>query len=652
MADGVGGKLAAVDYDPFAGGALTRVVPTTEPQRELWLAAQLGEDASLAYNESVSLQLRGPLDAARLERALQFVVDRHDALHASFGPDGETFCVIERQPLQLPVEDLSGLPAQERDAVVAERRRRGVETPFDLTRGRLFRAELLRIAPQEHLLLMHAHHIVCDGWSWWVIVRELGTAYARGDDAGATLPPADSYAGYALAQALQPAAAGGRADETYWLGQFAGEPPVLELPTDRPWPARRSFASQREDYTLDAELVAAVRRLGARRGASLFATLLGAFATLLSRLTGQDEVVVGIPAAGQSVDGHDHLVGHCVNLLPLKFQLAPEGSFSGVLDGAQTLLLDAIEHQRYTFGTLLKKLRIARDPARLPLVSVMFNIDQALDQERSGFPGLELEFTTNPRSYENFELSINAVQVDGRLRLETQYNTDLFDAGTVRRWLAGFETLLRAACETPDERISRLPLVDGPLFADLAALQPAPVPFDRDCRMHELFERQCDRDPGRVALRVGQAAFDYAAVEARANRIAHLLRRHGVQKGALVGLAMDRGADLVAGLLGILMAGAGYVPLDPQFPEDRLAYMVGDAGLAALVTQDRHAARFDLRGRPVLALDLLEDELQALPYDRPGRDAAAADPESPAYVIYTSGSTGRPWGGRWSRRCR
>src|SRR5690606_19567501 len=167
MADGRGRNVSAVDYDPFAGGALARVVPTTEPQRELWLAAQLGEDASLAYNESVSLQLRGPLDVARLERALQFVVDRHDALHASFGPDGETFCVIERQPLQLPVEDLSALAAQKREAAVAERRRLGVETPFDLTRGRLFRAELLRLAPQEHLLLMHAHHIVCDGWSWW-----------------------------------------------------------------------------------------------------------------------------------------------------------------------------------------------------------------------------------------------------------------------------------------------------------------------------------------------------------------------------------------------------------------------------------------------------------------------------------------------------
>ncbi|SOD55271.1 amino acid adenylation domain-containing protein [Pseudoxanthomonas wuyuanensis] len=635
----------AVDYDPFAGGELSRVVPTTEPQRELWLAARLGDDASLAYNESVSLRLRGPLDSARLQQALQQVVARHDALRASFGPDGETFCVIQPDTLALPFVDIAHLSGVEREAVVAQHRRAGVETPFALEQGRLFRAELLRLAHQDHLLLMHAHHIVCDGWSWWVIVRELGAAYAESVGAAAAgLPEADSYADYALAEALHPAGPEFRRDEQYWLSRFQGEIAVLDLPTDRARPARRSFASLREDYLLDADLVSAVRRLGARRGASLFATLLGGFAALLSRIAGQDQVVIGIPAAGQSVDGHDHLVGHCVNLLPLRFDLAPAQSFADVLANAQETLLDAIEHQRYTFGTLLKKLRIARDPARLPLVSVMFNIDQALDQEKSGFPGLSLEFTTNPRSYENFELSVNAVQVDGRLRLECQYNRDLFDAATVRRWLSAYEALLRAAVERPEERVCRLALVDAPAFAELAALQPPAVAFDRECRMHEHFERQCDRAPERMAVRCGNQALTYRQLESRANRIAQLLRRHGVQKGALVGLAMDRGTDMLAALLGILKAGAGYVPLDPQFPADRLAYMASDAGLAALLTHGSHAAQFDLRGRPVLALDALEAELQALPDNRPGRDAGAADAESVAYVIYTSGSTGRPKG--------
>jgi amino acid adenylation domain-containing protein len=637
------GAAVVVDYDPFAGGALSRVVPTTEPQREVWLASQLGEDASLAYNESVSLRLRGALDAGRLQRALQTVVARHDALRAGFGPDGETFCVLEPAPLLLSFTDLSRFTADQREAQVAERRRAGVETPFALEQGRLFRAELLQLDANEHVLLMHAHHIVCDGWSWWVIVRELGAVYAGGTDV-ADATPADSYADYALAEALHPAGPQFREDEAYWLAQFAGPSPVLELPTDRARPARRTFASRREDYVLDADLVAAVRRLGARRGASLFATLLGGFATLMSRIAGQDDVVVGIPAAGQSIDGHDHLVGHCVNLLPLRFDLQAEHSFTHVLDGAQTTLLDAIEHQRYTFGTLLKKLRVARDPARLPLVSVMFNIDQALDQEKSGFPGLALDFTTNARCCENFELSINAVQVDGTLRLETQYNTALFDAQTVRRWLAAYETLLRGACEAPDERISRLPLVGPAAQAELVALRPSPVPFDRHCLMHQHFERQCDRTPDRTAVRADGDALTYRQLEARANRIARLLRAQGVHRGALVGLALDRGNEMLAALLGILKAGAGYVPLDPQFPAERLAYMAGDAGLAALVTQRQHAANFDLRGRPVLALDALAAELDAVGDARLPHDAGAADSESPAYVIYTSGSTGRPKG--------
>ncbi|WP_457021361.1 amino acid adenylation domain-containing protein [Luteimonas sp. A611] len=634
-------NAVVVAYDPFAGGAVARVVPTTEPQRELWLAAHLGEDGSLAYNESVSLHLRGELDTARLQQALQQVVGAHEALRASFGPDGETFCVLEPAPVLLRLTDLSALDADARAAQLEQRRRASVETPFVLEKGRLFRAELLQLGPREHVLLMHAHHIVCDGWSWWVIVRELGAAYGGTGAQGAAV---QGFADYALAEALHPAGPQYRDDERYWLSRFANGAPVLELPTDRPRPARRSFASLREDHVLDAALVAAVRRLGARRGASLFATLLGSFAALVARIAGQDEVVVGIPAAGQSVDGHDHLVGHCVNLLPLKFELAPGQTFNGLVDGAQSTLLDAIEHQRYTFGTLLKKLRVPRDPARLPLVSVMFNIDQALDQERSGFTGLALDLTTNPRRYENFELSINAVQVEGRIRLETQYNTDLFDAATVRRWLAAFENLLRAACDSPDAPVSGLSLLDDALFDEIAALQPTPVAFDRECRMHELFEAQCDRGPGRIALRAEQTQLDYRTLDARANRIARLLRARGVGRGALVGLALDRGADMLAALLGILKSGAGYVPLDPQFPADRLAYMAADAGLAALLTQQRHAGRFDLGGRPVLALDELAAELEALPAERLGRDEAAADPESPAYVIYTSGSTGRPKG--------
>ncbi|HEU0305405.1 MAG TPA: amino acid adenylation domain-containing protein, partial [Lysobacter sp.] len=273
-----------------------------------------------------------------------------------------------------------------------------------------------------------------------------------------------------------------------------------------------------------------------------------------------------------------------------------------------------------------------------------FNLDQALDQESTAFPGLAMEFDSNPRSFETFELFVNAVQVRGQLRLECQYNSDLFDAATIRRWLRAYETLLRAAVERETADFACLPLVDAVARAELSSLQPAPVAFDRECRMHEYFERQCDLAPTRIAVRTGALEVSYAQLEARANRVAHILRSHGVHRGALVGIALDRSADMLAALLGILKAGAGYVPLDPQFPAERLAYMAADAGLAMLLTTREHAAHFDLRGRPVLLFDEHASALAAAPTTRIERDQGSALPEDAAYVIYTSGSTGRPKG--------
>lgn len=647
MNRGTSDKDAAivVDYDPFAGGALSRVVPSTEPQREIWLADQLGSDASLAYNESVSLQLRGVLDQAALGRALQALLDRHNALRSSFGPDGETLCVLEHVTLELPLRDLSAATATQRDEKLRERQRVAVETPFELGRDYLLRCELVRLTHDEHVLILTAHHIVCDGWSWWVLVRELGTLYAN--ELGRTvepLPPADDFADYALAQAEHPAGAAFAADEHYWLAQFAGEIPALDLPTDRVRLARRSFASAREDWTFDAALVKAIRRMGAQRGVSLFATLLGSFAALLVRLADQPRVVIGIPTAGQSVDGHDHLVGHCVNTLPLLFEPVPDQPANLVIEQAQATLLDALEHQRYTFGTLLRKLRVSRDPSRLPLVSVMFNIDQALDQEDSAFPDLQMEFASNPRSFENFELSINAVQNHGELRLECQYNCDLFDRATVRRWLRAYETLLHAMAERPQANLDQLHLVDEAGQREQAMLQPTRTPFEANCRAHQFFEEQCDLAPDRVAVRTGTESLTYAQLDERANRIAHVLRDHGVDAGTLVGIALERGIDMLAALLGVLKAGAGYVPLDPSFPHERLAFMVRDAGLAALVTEQAHGSRLDLRGKPVLVLDQLVEELAGKPATRVTETVHADTSESIAYLIYTSGSTGQPKG--------
>jgi amino acid adenylation domain-containing protein len=640
----------AVDYDPFAGSALSRVVPPTAPQREVWLASTLEPAASLAYNESISLRLHGELNVPALQAALQQLMDRHEALRATFSNDGDELYVAAQQDLPCPVRDLSWLGADEREADIELTLQHAVTTPFDLEKGPLVRAELLQLDPQDHLLVFTAHHIVCDGWSFGVIVHDLAALYAQQLGLGGEHAPAHAFADYALAETTHAQSEDGRNAEAYWLQRFADATPSLDLPTDHPRPRHRSFASRREDLLLDAALVADIKRMGAQRGASLYATLLSAFGLLLQRLSGQDDVVIGIPSAGQAAGGHDALVGHCVNVLPLRVAIDPAAPFADSLVQVRGDLLDAFDHQQYTLGSLLARLALPRDPGRLPLVSVLFNLDQALDERTVSFPGLSFEFSGNPRAFENFELFVNAVQINGGVRLECQYNTDLFDAATIRAWLDAYATLLRHAATTPESAGGALTLVSEAARAALQALQPERTAYPSQQLAHEYFEAQVDRAPSRMAIATGNHPLSYAQLEARANRIAHALRARGIGHGSLVGLSLSRGADMVAALLAVLKSGAGYVPLDPSFPPERLSFMAEDAALAALIVDDTASTAFAFPESQVLSLTRDAATIEAASPERLPRDDRAATSESVAYLIYTSGSTGKPKGVRVPHR--
>ncbi|HMM68213.1 MAG TPA: amino acid adenylation domain-containing protein, partial [Dokdonella sp.] len=638
----------AVDYDPFDDTPLQRIVPATESQREIWLAASLEPAASLAYNESVTLHLEGDLDSGALQRALQGLLDRHEALRGSLGANGDQFYIAANATLPYRTHDLAGLDAEAREAAVGTLLGMAVETPFNLQIGPLLRVDLLRLGSDEHILLVSTHHIVCDGWSFGVIVRELAALYARerhGTDG--PLAPADSFADFALAQASHPQTPEFRADEAYWLDCITPLPAPLELPLDRPRPLRRGFDSRRQDLFLDSGLVSAVKRVGATRGASLHATLLATFGILLQRLSEQDDLVVGIPSAGQASGNHLTLVGHAVNVLPLRLVIDPLASFAETLGGVRGKLLDALEHQRYTFGTLLRRLALARDPSRLPLVSVLFNLDPGLDDDSLGFEGLRARFAGVPRSYENFELFINAVQVDGALRLECQYSSTLFDADTVARWLQAYATLLRSVVADPSCATGALPMLSATGMASLRALQPMPIPFD--CRRIEaLFFAQAAKNPERIAVEFGELAWSYAELARKARSLTVVLRARGVGPGDLVGVSLLRGPDMLVALLGTLASGAGYVPLDPGFPRERLEHMASDAGLALLLTAASHVGAIDFPPERTLALDapgvLDADDSSVAGQGR------LSDTEAVAYVIYTSGSTGKPKGVRVPHR--
>ena len=634
----------AVDYDPFADAALARVVPATESQREIWLAAKLEPEASLAYNESVSIRFSGELNVAALQSALQGVIDQHEALRATLSADGNDLCIAADVKLDCVLRDLSGLDKRTREAEISSALALAVGTPFDLERGPLVRAQLLCLDAQEHLLIFTAHHIVCDGWSFGVIVRDLAALYAQRTNQGEGPVPASAFTDYAIAEATRTQTDTGRADEEYWLSRFSGALPSLDLPIDSARKRRRTFASQREDRVLDATLVADIKRMGARQGASFYATLLTAFGALLYRLTGQDDVVIGIPSAGQAVDGHDSLVGHCVNVLPLRSTIDPQAPFTTMLKQLRGDLLDAFDHRQYTLGSLLARLAIPRDPGRLPLVSLLFNLDQALDERTVSVPGLHFEFSGNARAFENFELFINAVQTDGGLRLECQYNSDLFRGETIRYWLDAYETLLRSVVTTPDIAVRALGLLSETAQRQMASLQPESTPYPEQKLAHEYFEEQADRVPNRVAVQHGGKHLSYAELETRANRLAHTLRGRGIHQGSLVGIALARSIDMLAAVLAVLKTGATYVPLDPQFPAERLAFMADDAGLAALIVDEETPPAFEFPSTHVLSLKRDADAIESASSARLPRDEAAATPDSLAYVIFTSGSTGRPKG--------
>jgi len=627
-----------------------REVPSTEPQREVWLADRLGPEASLAYNESVSLHLRGELDVAALRHAVRELPVRHDALRATFGADGVTVRASQMiaPDLEVPLRDLGALAPEARDQEFAAITARHVTEPFDLERGPLVRAELVRFAPDHHVLVFTGHHIVLDGWSYWVLVKDLAALYGLATGSrSAPLPAAPSFLDYAASLAAHADAGEVHANVRWWTEQFASGVPVLDLPTDRPRPPVRTTRAGREDHVLPAELVAHVKKTGAGLGASLFATLLAGFDALLYRLTGQTDLVVGVPAAGQNAAGLEGLVGHCVNMLPLRNRLARGDRFADHVAAARSTMLDAYDHQDVTFGRVLQVLPLARDPSRLPLISVMFNIDQALTGEGHSLPGVALELVSNARRYETFELFINAVDAGpAGMRLECQYNADLFDAATVQRWLAAFEVLLRGAVADPNQTLGHLPILPDADRRALAAWNRTEVDYPRTARIEELIAQAAQRAPDRVAVRCRGRSLTYGQLATRAAAIAAELRAAGVRPGDRAGLLVDRDVDLLPAIVGTLSVGAAYVPLDPAFPADRLHFMVEDAGLVAIVTTSAIAASAGSVIGAVPAVMLDDVPPHAEPLSAPGSRPAGGAPSSgdAAYVIYTSGSTGKPKG--------
>ncbi len=635
---------ADAEHDPFGAIDVQRVVPTTEAQREVWLADQLGTEASLAYNESASLWLEGALDTVALDAALALLGERHEALRSTVGVDGTEMWVNAGPRLEATFVDFSALDAPLRAAALEAERVTAVETRFDLAHGPLIRARLMRTDPTRHELMLTAHHIVCDGWSLGVIAEELMAVYrAFAGGQPSMLDPAPRYSDYALAQRQPEAAQRQAEDERYWIGLYDRSIPTLDLPGDRArTAAHRSFASLREDLVIDAGLTTAVKRFGAQQGASLFATLFTVYAALLARLAGTDEVVVGVPAAGQPVAGESGLVGHCVSLLPMRVAIDLEQAASDQVLQARGVVLDAYDHQACTFGSLLKKLQVARDPARLPLVSVLFNLDASIAAAALSDDRLRVQVVGNPRRFENFELFLNVAQVDGGLRLECQYNTGLFDASTIRRWLALYRSALERCAAAPGIALAEALAPTAAECTLFETFNSTALDRDRDLRIDTLIARQAAATPDAVAVVGAGRTLSYGELDACANALAADLRARAVGPGDLVGICCGRNEQMLVALLGVLKSGAGYVPLDPALPRQRLEFMAQDAELRYVVSDGSVSGEWPFFAAQRVGVDLLAP--------LPEAPALQGGPDDVAYVIYTSGSTGTPKGVRVPHR--
>jgi amino acid adenylation domain-containing protein len=635
-------NLTSVDFDPFAEPAILRTAASTESQRELWTASRMGADASLAFNEAVSVRLSGRLDRGALEKAMTLLVASHEALHASFSGDG-TSMLVEEPHEHVVFEDLRSLAEPERAERVRAKRAAQVTTPFDLASAPLIRASLLAVGDEEHLLLLSAHHIVCDGWSMAVMLTDLADLYTRCVRAGNGAPPLPlerpRFSDYAEAERQFAATAEHRKAERYWLDRFVGQLPVVDLPSDRARPPVKTYTSDRVDHVIGPALVVALKELSGKRRASFFATMLAGFVAFVHRLTGVEDLVVGVPAAGQSFADRPNLVGHCVNMLPVRTSPAGALSFGDLLSAVRRDMLDAYEHQQLTFGALLRKLAVPRDASRLPLITLSFNLDQAVTGEKLAFEGLRAEVATTPRAYENFDLFINAAEKHDAITLETQYNTDLFDRRTVERWLASFEVMLGAIAAQPDAALGDLLATtdeERRAFDAWNAAAARDYPRDRSLAhfVTELFGEYRDQ----TAVHAADGALSYADLDRRSRALATELGKRGIGRGARVGVSLTRSSHLLVAVLGILRSGAAYVPLDPSFPRDRLEFMVEDSGLGLLVSERKMEAELPSQSVPRLFLEDVPADPQGETID-PG-----SEPNDPAYVIYTSGSTGKPKG--------
>ncbi|MBP5100615.1 condensation domain-containing protein, partial [Pseudomonas protegens] len=618
-------------------------------QERQWFLWQLDPDSS-AYHIPMALRLRGSLDSRALQSSFDALITRHESLRTHFVESARGLTQVIAAQARLPIsqQDLSLLvEAGNTDDLIKQVIDTQVRQPFDLRQGPLLRATLVRLAEDEHVLVLVQHHIVSDGWSMQLMVEELIRRYgAHSQGQQAELPAlAVQYADYAAWQRQWMEAGERERQLDYWLQQLEGGAQVLDLPLDHPRPLQQSHKGARQGISLDGALPGALKQLAQREGVTLFMLLLASFQVLLHRYSGQADIRVGVPTANRNRVETERLIGFFVNTQVLKAEVDGQLSFSDFLRQVKRAALQAQEHQDLPFEQLVEALKPERSLSYSPLFQVMFNHQAAARQDAATLevPGLQVQMLSGEDSTTQFDLSLDTFESGDRLWASLTYATDLFEASTIERLAQSWVQLLQGIVQQPRQRLGDLPLLGAAEQHQLLhEWTPATGEFPSDGCVQQLVEAQALKTPEAEALLFAGQRLSYRELNARANRLAHKLIELGVGPEVRVGVALQRTPEMVVALLAVLKAGGAYVPLDPDYPQDRLAHMLRDSQAQILLTESALLSLLpSVESLQTLQLDAQPGWLDGYSTDDP---APRATPDNLAYVIYTSGSTGLPKG--------
>ncbi|MFB2896155.1 condensation domain-containing protein, partial [Aerosakkonemataceae cyanobacterium BLCC-F50] len=614
-------------------------------QQRLWFLHQLSPD-SQSYNMLEALRLEGSLNVTALEQSLSELINRHEILRTNFPTvEGKPVQLIAPPTvLSLPIHDLQGLSTEEQTAHIQQIVKSIASKPFDLAVEPLIQFTLLQLSQEEYVFLLKMHHIIYDGWSLSIFFRELSQLYEAFTQGLPSLLPKLSiqYADFAVWQRQWLTGEVLERQLNYWQEQLAGAPLVLELPSDRTRPPVQSFQGGVQTFQLDSELSQRLKQLSQESEATLFMTLLAAFFILISRYSGQLDLVVGTPIANRNNKNIEALIGFFANTLALRGNLSGNPTFQDFLAQVRQTTLSAYAHQDLPFEMLVETLQPERDLSRNPLVQVMFSL-QNTPQSESSLSGLKIQnlpLSTDVKA--RFDLEVNFWETPDGLQGVWSYSIDLFDAPTISPMGQHFETLLKSIVANPKARISELSLLNQTeLYQILVEWNNTQTDYPKDKCIHQLFEEQVKRTPDAVAVVFENEQLTYCELNCRANQLAHHLCSLGVKADMLVGLCVERSLEMVVGLLGILKAGGAYLPLDPEYPQKRLQFMLQDAQVSVLLTQERLINKLPEHQAKLICLDTNWQEIANQSESNPITNIQATNL---AYVIYTSGSTGQPKG--------